>query len=149
MKLYPPLLKWTGIEGLHHLAKRPDITISFSPFGREPGVVFTKAPPIMKGLAGRPLEEMARISPSHAAIVAGLRKAIDISVGKAGVYGTARVIYDGEEVRMPMKSAMQLKEGMFGRYLGARLKITPIKLVASKGTVRIKRLAPIAPPAPL
>ena len=143
MKLYPPLLRETGIEGLVRLARKPDITVSFSPFGREPGTVYTKAPPIMKGLKGRTLEDMARISAPHAAIVSGLRKAISVSKGKAGVFGTARVMYDGEEIRMPMKSAVQLCEGMFGHYLGARLIVAPIKLVASKTTVRLKRLAPI------
>lgn len=104
MKLYPPILKGISLSALDDFARDPDHCLSFSPFGlvETGGTVFTKAPPIAKGLTYAEL-------PS--AIKSGLDKAIKMS-GKHTEKGVVVRVVRGRLKRLPRKAYMMHAEKM-------------------------------------
>lgn len=109
LKLYPPLLKFMGIDGLVDIKRRKELSVSFSPFGwvDEGGTVFVKGAPIVKFMTRA---EMKAAGGSYAKIEAGLGKAITISKAHTEK-GVAIVNIRGRWKRMPAKAAEMMKVG--------------------------------------
>jgi len=112
VKLYPPLLSKISIIALHKASKSPEMTISYSPFGlvEEEGTVYTKDPPIVKGLKGLHEKSDTELTESQRKIKAGLNKAITMSKAHKEL-GVAIVNIGGTLKRMPRKSAEMLMAG--------------------------------------
>lgn len=102
MKLHPPILKGISLASLDDFARDPDHCLSFSPFGlvENGGTMFTKAPPIAKGLTYAEL-------PSK--IKSGLDKAIKMSKGHTEKGVVVRVV-KGRLKRLPRKAYMMHAE---------------------------------------
>lgn len=104
MKLHPPLLRMVGLTQLDDFSRDPNHCISFSPFGlvEMGGTLFTKAPPIAKGLTYGELP---------AKIKSGLDKAIKMSKGHKEKGVVVRVIH-GRLKRLPRKAYLMYCEAM-------------------------------------
>ena len=78
LKLYPPLLKYMGMEGLVAVKKNAALSVSFSPFGwvDEGGTVFIKGAPLAKM---KTESQLAAGDASEKAIASGLGRAKGIS----------------------------------------------------------------------
>jgi hypothetical protein len=112
VKLYPPILSKMSIIALHKAAKSSEMTISYSPFGlvEEEGTVYTKAPPIVKGLKGLHLKSDAELKENQRRVKAGLLRAIDMSKAHREL-GVAIVNIGGTLKKMPSKAAEMLMAG--------------------------------------
>ena len=75
LKLYPPILKYMGLDGLVEVKQRKNLTVSYSPFGwvDEGGTVFVKGAPVNKGV---PYAELTKLGDVGTAIKDGLDKCI-------------------------------------------------------------------------
>lgn len=108
LKLYPPLLKYMGVDGLADVKRRTDLSVSYSPFGwvDEGGTVVVKGAPYAKG---KTIDELAK-SDIGQAILGGLKQAIALSRNHTEE-GVAIVNIKGRPKRMPLKAASMMREG--------------------------------------
>ncbi len=104
MKLHPPILKGISLMALDDFAKDPDHCLSYSPFGlvETGGTMFTKDPPVAKGVAYADLPKK---------IKDGLDKAIKMSKGHTEKGVVVRVVR-GRLKRLPRKAYMMHAEKM-------------------------------------
>lgn len=109
LKLYPPLLKYMGIEGLIELKRKKEYTVSYSPFGwvDEGGTAFLKGAPVNKYV---PESELASLGAVGRAIEGGLSKAKALSKSHREK-GVAIVNIRGRLKRMPAKAARMMEAG--------------------------------------
>lgn len=134
LKLPAPLLEHISLDELVGIARDPGLSLSSTPFGRGEGTVYIKGAPLTKGMTKAEME--ASNDEAISAINSGLNSAIQMSKNHAGEYGTAVVTIGGEKKVMPLKAAKMLKDGQYGQALGDRIRVSPIKKVPSKSTVR-------------
>jgi hypothetical protein len=108
LKLYPAIMKHLGIEGLIDVKRRPDLTVSYSPFGwvDEGGTAFIKGAPAAKYKKYPDEFTGALLS----AIKGGLEKAIALSRAHTEK-GVALVNIRGRIKRMPAKAAAMMQAG--------------------------------------
>ena len=104
MKLHPPILKGISLASLDDFARDPAHCLSYSPFGlvETGGTMFTKEPPIAKGLTYAELPTK---------IKNGLDKAIKMSKAHTE-HGVVVRVVRGRLKRLPRKAYMMHAEKM-------------------------------------
>jgi len=109
LKLYPPIMKYMGLEGLVAVKQKKELTVSYSPFGwvDEGGTVFVKGAPVNKYV---PEDELDKLGAVGSAIKSGLSKAKALSKSHTEK-GVAVVNIRGRLKRMPAKAYYMMAEG--------------------------------------